>query len=353
MIKALDHDQMFEFLMNVAPVRTVYIKGPPGGGKSSLVKQFCEAVGLELVTLYGASVLPEDIIGLPYSVDGATVFHPPQMFMRTEPICLFLDEFADAKSDTQKVFYSIVLEHRTISWSLPKGSIVVCASNRAQDNALVNPLPAPLVGRVIQVELSEDVDKWLVWGHSEELHPWVLAYIEARKSHLRSAVSLNGDPFSSPRSWHMASDGLKAFGFGVKEDLSLEMLDAVMLGAVKAEHAVQFKAFVKQMQGQFDVSRLLKGDVRWPDKPQDSDLLYFLAHSFRDYLVKELPSQVTEVKGKHKELAHTAKALIKELARINIEIAQKVMAEDDNARLPSWFLTEVVRDLPRLAARAA
>ena len=49
-------------------------------------------------------------------------------------------------------------------------------------------------------------------------------------------------------------------------------------------------------------------------------------------------------------LAHRAKALIKDLARINFEMAQIVVTSDDEGKLPDWFLIEVVRDLPRLVS---
>jgi hypothetical protein len=47
-------------------------------------------------------------------------------------------------------------------------------------------------------------------------------------------------------------------------------------------------------------------------------------------------------------LAHTAKALIRDLAALNFEVAQAAMTGPEGAELPDWFLTEVVRDLPRL-----
>ena len=54
----------------------------------------------------------------------------------------------------------------------------------------------------------------------------------------------------------------------------------------------------------------------------------------------------------HRELAHTAKALLKDLAAISQEMAQMVVAKgEDGASLPGWLLVEIVRDLPRLVER--
>ena len=50
---------------------------------------------------------------------------------------------------------------------------------------------------------------------------------------------------------------------------------------------------------------------------------------------------------------HHAKRLIKELAEINLELAQVLIGDDDVSakKLPDWFMLEIVRDLPRLVAQ--
>ena len=46
--------------------------------------------------------------------------------------------------------------------------------------------------------------------------------------------------------------------------------------------------------------------------------------------------------------AYRAKGMIKELAVINFEIAQMIVAADGAEALPDWFMMEIIRDLPRL-----
>ena len=43
--------------------------------------------------------------------------------------------------------------------------------------------------------------------------------------------------------------------------------------------------------------------------------------------------------------------MIRDLARISLEMAQVVVSEENGERLPSWFMVEVVRDLPRLVEK--
>ncbi len=80
--------------------------------------------------------------------------------------------------------------------------------------------------------------------------------------------------------------------------------------------------------------------------------MYFLAQSFRSQLIKELPAEKKQLSSSHQELAHRAKALLKDLAALSLEIAQMVVAEQDKGEpLPSWLMVEIVRDLPRLVQK--
>ena len=92
-------------------------------------------------------------------------------------------------------------------------------------------------------------------------------------------------------------------------------------------------------------------DVGWPHELDQRDVLYFLAQSFRARLIKELPEAKAAISGDKKELAHRAKALIKELATISFEMAQLVVASEKGDQLPAWFMVEIVRDLPRLVEK--
>lgn len=82
--------ELTEVLLNVAPIRPVFIWGAPGIGKSSLVEQFAEAVGLPCISLLGSQLAPEDIIGIPQVRDGVSEFLPPKMIARKEPFISLL-----------------------------------------------------------------------------------------------------------------------------------------------------------------------------------------------------------------------------------------------------------------------
>ncbi|MBR7038245.1 MAG: hypothetical protein IKI21_03235 [Oscillospiraceae bacterium] len=77
-------------------------------------------------------------------------------------------------------------------------------------------------------------------------------------------------------------------------------------------------------------------------------MLYFLTQSFRARLLNELPPDKHKMNKETQYLTHRSKALIKELAHIDLELAQMVVSEEDGKTLTEWSMIEIVRDLPRL-----
>jgi hypothetical protein len=247
----------------------------------------------------------------------------------------------------QKAFYSLIHERRIGDYHLPPGSIVIGAGNRAQDSAIVKPMSSALLNRMVHVHLRVSFHEWMEWAETNELHPLVLEYVRLRSDHLWSQPPKHEEPFSTPRSWHMVSDSLKALG----EKFTNEQLDTIAFGCLSPHHAGQFKAFHKQVGGRFQLEAILKGEAGWPHKPEDRDVLYFLAQSFRSRILRELPVDRAEIGDAQKQFAHVAKGLLKNLAAISFEMAQLVVAQDDKESLPDWFVVEIVRDLPRLVEK--
>ncbi|GIH90289.1 ATP-binding protein [Planobispora siamensis] len=335
-------------LLHVAVVRPVFLWGAPGIGKSSLVRDFADSLGLECVTLLGTQLAPEDLIGVPELVGGRSRFAPPETIARDEPYCLFLDELNASAPEVQKAFYSLILDRRIGAYELPAGSVVIGAGNRATDNALARPMASALINRLVHVHLRASATDWLTWATGNGIHPWIVEYLVQRPDHLWSAPPKTEEPFSSPRAWHMLSDVMHSYG----DDVDDETLAMLALGTLTAAHASAFRAYVKTVRHAYDLDAVIKGEAPWPRAPEDRDLLYFLAETFRARLMKELPADKRGASSRGRDLAFRAKTLLVELAEISLECAQLVIANDADGApaLPTWFLVEVGRDLPRLIA---
>ena len=340
-------NELEELLLNIAPLRPVHIWGAPGIGKTAIVEEFADEVGMECVSMLGSQLAPEDIIGIPQIKDGKSQFIPPAMIAKNEPYVLFLDELNGASLDVQRAMYSLIYEKRVGEFYLPEGSIVIAAGNRQQDNAIVKTMSSALVNRMFQVELRPDQKQWLEWAYANGIHPWITDYITQRPDHLFSEPPKVEEPFSTPRSWHMLSDALKEYGVGEK-NLDEKTLKVLAYGCLSPSHAGMFLAFIKQVKNKYTLDAIIKGDEKWPDKPEDRDVLYFLAQTFRARLMHDLPQNKGKLDRNTQEFVYRAKSMIKDLSEINFEIAQMVVSADEGEVLPEWFMMEVVRDLPRL-----
>lgn len=354
-VETITPAELPDALLRIAPVRPVHLWGQPGIGKSVCVEAFAADLGMPCVTLLGTQLAAEDLIGVPQLVtDAAGVtrsrFAPPEMIARTDPYVLFLDELNGSSTEVQKAFYSLVLERRLGNYELPPGSVIIAAGNRATDQAIVKPMSSALANRFVHLHLRASTRDWLEWAAQAGVHPWVLDYIRARPDHLVSTPPKTEEPFSTPRSWHALSDVLKEWG----QDINDTQVAMLAYGTLTPAHAASFRGYVKTRQHAYDLDAILKGTLRWPAAPEDRDTLHFLALSLRARLIKELPADKASGSANARALAVRAKALLVELADISVELAELVVAGDDNGRqvYPSWFLIEVVRDLPRLVTKA-
>lgn len=353
--------QLPDYLMTAAVVRPVFVWGPPGIGKSSLVARFAAEVGMECVPMLLTQMAPEDLIGVPQLVTGAdgvtrTRFAPPELLARSEPFVLFLDEFNGAGLDTQKAAYQMVLEGRIGAWRFPAGTVAIAAGNRGDDMSGVKAMPAALVNRFVHLHLTTDTHDWLAWATGAALHPWVVEYIGTRPDHLRVDPPKSEAPFSTPRAWHTLSDLLlSATGSGASGQVPDAVVDVFAHGCLTAAHAAAFLAFVKMGRNAHTLDDVIAGRRGWPAEPGDRDVLTFLASSLRARMMHDLPVSKSHGSRAQVEFALRAKDLLVQLAEISLELAQVAVCPDDDDKpvLPAWFLAELVRDIPRLAQSRA
>jgi hypothetical protein len=212
-------------------------------------------------------------------------------------------------------------------------------------------MASALINRLVHVHLRASHTDWLNWAPGAGVHPWILAYLDERPDHLWAAPPKTEEVFSTPRSWHMLSDALRSYG----DDIGEETLRLLAAGTLSPAHAAAFCGYLKVVRHRYGLEAILRGDAGWPQRADDRDVLYFLAETFRPRLVRELPGDKDRAPAAVRRFAHRAKGLLVELAEISLECGQLVIAADPDGApvLPTWFLVEVSRDLPRLVAARA
>jgi hypothetical protein len=350
-LKTVIPSELFQLLLNIATVRPVFIWGPPGVGKTAIVNQFGEALGMEVVSLLGSQLAPEDLIGVPRITDNFSVFVPPrQIAGHTRGVILFIDEFNASSPEVQKAFYSLVTEQRLGEYQLPAGSVVILAGNRNIDNAITRQVSSALMNRVVSVELKANARDWLLWAYGVGLHEFVLKYIETRPDHLSSPPPKTEEPFSSPRSWHILSDSLQAY----KGDLTPAIAGLLAEGTISAAHAHNFTGFVRGLMDRLRVDDIIDGSAKLPLDPEQRDVLTFVVQAIRAQLTKELPANRANLSPAQKQKLHNIRTLISQLAEHDEEMVILLLAKEDGEgarNYPTWFLVEISTSLGKLAQK--
>jgi hypothetical protein len=199
---------------------------------------------------------------------------------------------------------------------------------------------------MVHISLRANSRDWLSWASNSGIHELIIQYIQLRPDHLWAKPPKHEEPFSTPRSWHMFSDALTAYQ---EKSVTESIVDILASGLLTPAHARQFVAFFKQQSYAYTLNAILKGESKWPEKPEQRDVLYFMVQSFRSQLIKNLPTNPKKAGAEIQELMMRSKKLLIQLSRISLEMAQLVIAEDEQGQtLPDWYMMEISRDLPRL-----
>ncbi len=330
-------NDLMDLLLNVGPVRPVFIWGPPGIGKSALVEQYARRIGLPCISLVGSQLAPEDLIGVPQIDDGRSYFCPPRIIAQEEPYVLFLDELNASSPDVQKAFYSLIHDRRIGEYTLPEGSVVIGAGNRKSDKALARPIASALVNRLIHVELQANVQQWIAWGEANDIHPSILQYVATRPDQLLAAQADDDAPFSTPRSWHMLSDALQS----CRDNLSQEVIQVLAAGCLSSQHAGQFTAFARNWLSPYSAEAILAGELGIPyDKYEEAT---FMLASVRAFLIDRLPAQQSALDDESEWWVLQAIELIEKLAEHDVELVRYFLTPPEETHLPAWFVDEITQ----------
>ena len=245
--------------------RPIFLWGPPGIGKSDIVKQITESIpNSHLIDIRLSLWEPTDIKGIPYfdSNSGTMVWGAPSelpdeaMAAKYDRIVLFLDEMNSAAPAVQAAAYQLILNRRVGTYVLPDNVDIVAAGNREADKGVTYRMPAPLANRFVHLEMAVNFDDWFQWAVTNKVHKDVVGYLQFAKKDL-----YDFDPkspsrsFATPRSWSFVSELLD-------DELSENTLTDLVSGSVGEGLAVKFMAHRKVASSMPNPSDILSGKVK-------------------------------------------------------------------------------------------
>ena len=241
--------------------RPVFLWGPPGIGKSDIVKQIGIDANREVIDVRLALWEPTDIKGIPYynAEQGKMTWAPPSELPvdADSTAIIFLDELNSAPPAVQAAAYQLILNRRVGTYELPKGVDIVAAGNRDGDRGVTYRMPAPLANRFLHLEAKVDVEDWTDWAVMNSIHPEVVGYVGFAKQDLYDFDPKSASKaFATPRSWCFVSDLL------TDDDIDSDTLHNLVAGAIGDGLAMKFMAHRKVAGRMPKAGDILDGKVK-------------------------------------------------------------------------------------------
>ncbi|OGZ97281.1 MAG: hypothetical protein A3I44_00630 [Candidatus Sungbacteria bacterium RIFCSPLOWO2_02_FULL_51_17] len=220
---------------------TIFIWGPPGIGKSDIIKQVAAEEGINFIDMRLATRDPSDIKGIPVPRDERTKWFPPEELPKDGRGILFLDELNLAPPLVQASAYQLILNKRVEQYRLPAGWMIITAGNRSDHAAHVYRMAAPLRNRFVHIDFEINVDDWREWAMKNDLAPEVIEFISFRPDLLFKFDPKRDEyAFPTPRSWHFVSRIMKSSLYPSEKDIAEEAIR----GAVGAGAAAELRAYI-------------------------------------------------------------------------------------------------------------
>lgn len=275
---------------NTPSKRSVCVEGPPGGGKTSIIQQVAQDLGIAYVEKHLPTMLVEDFgilfpeaVGKPTAkTSGTSVlsYRLPEWFPdaanpSTPPYgILCFDDRNQASADLQKVLANIIQARSLHGHMLPPGWMVVSTGNRQSDRAGANRVLSHLRNRETVVELDTHVLDWTAYALEHGVHPVVVSFVQFRTALLHE-FDPNREANPTPRSW---VEGISPV-IGV---LPPEAEYEVFKGAIGEGAAAEFTGYLRIYRNLPDPQAILL-NPETAAVPSDPATLYALAGSLADY----------------------------------------------------------------------
>lgn len=276
-------------LITLRAGRTPAIWGAPGIGKSTLGREIAEELGAELYVLDAPLLQPFDYaIAVPDHESKKVTLYPTGFLPEKGPAVVLVEDLPHAKSYQMIPIMQMVLDRRIGHMRFTDDVYFIITGNREEDLAGVNPIPSPLLNRLVHYPMDVDVERWVIWGKSAGLDERITGFISANPQHLLKKPEDGVRAWPTPRSWHMLSDQLKKAS---NDDTTLRSLTSSTIGP-QVTHV--FMAWVKYLQTVDPKDIIENGAI---PSTSDRGQMFALLQSVAGLLKQKKPDYIQKHKG--------------------------------------------------------
>lgn len=279
MLAYFTQDEFSNFVIPIERQRPVFMIGAPGIGKTAIMEQIAQELGVCLVSYSMTHHTRQSALGLPFIVKKtyggkeydvseytmseiiATVYETMEQTGIQKGI-LFLDEIncvseTLAPSMLQFLQFKIFGRHR-----VPDGWIVVTAGNPPEFNKSVREFDVVTWDRLKRIDVEPDYEAWKEYAYRIGVHPSIITYLDIKKGDFyKVETTVDGKKFVTARGWVDLSQMIQLYEkLRIKVDERL-VIQYLQDDKIAKSFAIYYDLFNKY-KSDYEVDRILDGKTR-------------------------------------------------------------------------------------------
>ena len=235
----------------------VLTRGRHGIGKSTVVYQLAEQLGLEVVERRASQMTEGDLLGLPKVNKGVTQWLAPEWLHAAcnKPVILFLDEVDRATMEVRQGIFELCDSRKIAGYTLHPDTLIFAAVNGGEHGAQyqVGEMDPAELDRYTVFDVEPTVEDWLTWA-KDEVCDEIWNFINQNHQHLEHREDYEPNKvYPSRRSWERLSKTLS----GLDKIEHSPVLYHLATGFVGFEAAIALNDFIKNYERQVTVEDIL------------------------------------------------------------------------------------------------
>lgn len=272
----LKKDEYGDYRIPVVRQRPVFLLGAPGIGKTAIMEQVAQELGIAIVSYSMTHHTRQSALGLPFierkRYDGeeypvseytmseiiASVYDTMEKSSIKEGI-LFLDEI-NCVSETLAPAMLQFLQYKTFGrHQVPEGWVIVTAGNPPEYNKSVREFDVVTIDRLKILEIDPDIEVWKSYAKDKGLHGAVTSYLDINKKDFYvMETTASGRSFVTARGWEDLSQILMLY-----EEEGIEVSEGLVAQYIRNERVVrEFTAYYdlyNKYKNDYRTDRILEG----------------------------------------------------------------------------------------------
>lgn len=328
-------DEFSNYEIPIARQRPVFLMGAPGIGKTAIMEQIAQELGVALVSYSMTHHTRQSALGLPFIIRKtyggveydvseytmseiiATVYETMEKSRLKQGI-LFLDEI-NCVSETLAPSMLQFLQFKTFGrHTVPDGWIVVTAGNPPEYNKSVREFDVVTLDRLKRMDIKPDFEAWKEYAYKIGVHPAIMTYLEIKKGDFYLVeTTVEGKKFVTARAWDDLSQMIRLYeqhGFAVNEMLVIQYLQE---DKIAKNFAIYYDLFNKY-KSDYKVVEILAGKASPEIKKRAKSAKFDERISLLGLLLDGVTSELRAVMEREQSLGELLEVLKKVVGEMNL-----------------------------------